>query len=137
MLRSLPRLGRTLFAWSSAVTVAACGAAAWKGGSVRVMAALPEMASVGLTYAGRRGALLAFLEAALVLIAWRISRGTRMRARLGGWLLLAWAALWTFNGLRWLVAAPDAISLGILGGLIMALLCTLLATRPPSVPLEG
>jgi len=135
MLRSLPRLVRTLFAWSSAALVAACGVAAWRGTAVRVMAALPEMDSFGLSYLGRRGALLAWSEALLVLLAWRLARGQGALARAAGWLLVGWAALWTVNGLRWLVAAPDGMSLGIFAGLVVALLCTVLATRPPRVPL--
>ncbi|MBM3978310.1 MAG: hypothetical protein FJ299_15155 [Planctomycetes bacterium] len=135
MLQSLPRFVRALFAWSSAAVVAACGVAAWRGTEVRVMAALPEMDSVGLTYLERRGALLAWGEAVLVLLAWRLARAQGALARAAGWFLVVWAMLWTLNGLRWLIAAPDAMSFGILAGLVVALLGTVLATRPPRVPL--
>ena len=117
------------------MTVAGCGLSALGGAETRLMAAAPEMESFGLTYVGRNGAAVAFAEAALVFTAWWLARGSGVLARIGGWTLVAWAALWSANGLRWLLAAPDGMSLGICAGLLAALLCTLLATRPPRVPL--
>jgi len=131
MSPSLPRLGRTFFAWASALTVAACGLSARDGSPSRIMAALPEWESVGLSFVGPAGLWLALGEAALVLGAWSLARGRGALARLGGWVLVAWAALWYANGLRWLVAAPDGMSLAIFAALLVALLACLLATRAP------
>lgn len=131
LLRSLSSLGRTFFAWSSAITVAACGLVAFRGSSARIMSAGPAFESAGLTYAGTAGALLAALEAVLVLGAWWLARRSGVLARLSGWLLVAWATLWCVNALRWFRAAPDGMSLGIFAGLCAALLCALPSTRSP------
>jgi hypothetical protein len=134
MLASLARGMRTFFAWSSALAVAGCGVSAWRG-EARIMAAEPAMESFLLSYRGEAGALLAFTEALLALLAWSLARRGRVLARLGGGWLVAWAGLWTVNALRWLRAAPDGLSLAISAGLILALACALAALRAPRLAL--
>jgi hypothetical protein len=128
--RSYARLGLTFFAWSSALTVAACGALAWSGSEVAIMAAEPRMHSIGLLYARRSGAALAFAEAALVLGAWWASRSrSALARRLGAGALLAWVLLWCVNALRWSQADAEPVSYTIVGALALSLACAALTAR--------
>ena len=127
---NLARLGLTFFAWSSALTVAACGALAWSGSQVAILAAEPRMHSFGLIYAGRSGASLAFLEAALVLWAWRATRGSgRLARRIGAGALLAWALLWCVNALRWSQAEAEPLTFVLVAALVSSLACAMLTAR--------
>jgi len=125
--RSFARLGLTFFAWASALTVAACGAMAWSGAEVAIMAAEPRMHSFGLLYPRHGGAPLAFAEAALVLAAWWASRAqSALARRLGAGALLGWALLWCVNALRWSQADTEPVTFTIVGALALSLACAAL-----------
>jgi len=137
--RSFARLGLTLFAWGSALTVAACGALAWSGSEVAIMAAEPRMHSFGLLYARQSGAALAFAEAVLVLGAWWASRSrSSLARRVGAAALVAWALLWCVNALRWSQADAEPVTYTIVGVLALSLACAALTARaelrPERVP---
>ena len=128
--RRLACLGLTFFAWCSALTVGLCGAIAWSGTRVAIMAAEPRMRSHGLVYDGRGGAALALGEAALVLLALRGVRDSRpWPRRLGAAGLFAWALLWAVNALRWNAAAAEPMTFSIGAGLLASLVCAALVLR--------
>jgi len=126
-LKRLARLGSTFFAWGSALAVAACGALACGGLRVEIMAA-PGVESFGLVYSGVAGALLAFAEAAFVVLAWRAARrpGTLGRG-LGRAVLVAWALLWSVNALRWSALEPEPGRIAVVVVVLVGLACTALA----------
>jgi hypothetical protein len=122
------RLGLGLFAWSSAAAVAACGSVAWFGSEVTIMGA-NAVRGIGLTYEGRAGAALAFLESCAVLAAWFSTRSSRAGLRRAARLtLLAWALLWCANAVRWVTAEPEPMSISIGLALLASLLCAAVAS---------
>lgn len=130
---TLARLGLGLFTWSSAVTVAACGLAAWFGSEVTIMGA-GAVRGIGLTYEEGAGTGLAFLESCVVLAAWFATHSSRAGLRRGaGLVLLTWALLWCANAARWVNAEPEPMSIGIGLALLASLGCavvTSLSERP-------